>query len=294
MDFFFPLLTEICDPNNCDPELICWEEEERRTSREAQLWRQDGMPSKPRRSNKKNKNAIFRNDSYTTKYATDDDTGRSTRSNLPWNYRDDDSEMSHFPSNHQHDLVESETGKTYPTTGTESHSDDSGDSVWSPSSRGTRDNKQWSPSSRGTWHTKQSSAVTSTEKHNFGQHRRSAFPEPSNYGTIEEPGICNDWSMDDSVGAVRTSRKDIQQQQEGANGDTNYTFDYIRKASKKFVNPMLDPPSDKSVATSRSIRAEDAGSVLLRKGIIRAKNNELARVILKRRQQDLLKLGPKP
>ena len=112
------------------------------------------------------------------------------------------------------------------------------------------------------------------------------------YERTEEASLHNTLSSD-SVNAVYTSSKVPQpaQQQESVYSSA---FDYILKASQKISNQTKDPPSDKSMATSRSIRAADAGSVLLRQGIIRRKNNELVRTILKRRQLGLQQAGTEP
>jgi len=71
-----------------------------------------------------------------------------------------------------------------------------------------------------------------------------------------------------SVGAVKISTKD--------------KFDYIRKNRHKFARPALDPPSDKSAMTSRSITASDAGSILFKS--FHRRKSELAKQIIKRRQ----------
>lgn len=71
-----------------------------------------------------------------------------------------------------------------------------------------------------------------------------------------------------SVGAVKVSTKE--------------KFDYIRKNHHKFARPALDPPSDKSAKTSRSITASEAGSMLFKS--FHRRKSELARQIIKRRQ----------
>lgn len=230
------------------------------------------MPSKSR-SRRKNSKSIERNNSYSTRDATDDDT---TRSYYPSRFKDDESVRSYDPS--RHTVFESETEQTYPTTGTFSRSGDSDDSVWSE-----------------TEHTKQSvtsHTVTSHTK-NHGRHKRLNFTSPK-YGILEE-AHSEDWSVADSVGAVRIRQDDQQAQKRPAIG-YNYLLDNIRKAANKVTNTTAnDPPSDKSMGTARSIRAEDAGSVMLRKGIIRPKNNELlARAILKQRMLAKMQDGPEP
>jgi len=76
------------------------------------------------------------------------------------------------------------------------------------------------------------------------------------------------------------------------------TFDYIRKAHRQFTQPYKDPPSDRSMATARSVRAEDADSILFRKGFLpgrpRRKQNELARQILRRRELARIEFGHEP
>ncbi len=281
MEFLFPLLLDPCDPSNCDADVICLNDEEKREARERHLLRQDGMPVRRRKKYSKNKKGIKRNNSYSTRDGTTDDD--TTGPYFPSRYRDDDSVTSYFPSKHkQHTDFESETEGTYPTTGTSSRSCDSEDSEWSDTVH-TRMSV--------TSHTVASQSVTSHKK-NFGKHKRSVFPKTT-YGILQE-AASQDCSVDDSVGAVRI-RNDKPQLEEESNA-YNYAFDYIRKAANKISKPASDPPSDKSMGTSRSIRAEDAGSVLLRQGIVRPKKNEiLARAILKRRMQAKSKqLGPEP
>jgi hypothetical protein len=75
-----------------------------------------------------------------------------------------------------------------------------------------------------------------------------------------------------SVGAVKISAKD--------------RFDYIRSKNRHqfAVNTaQRDPPSDKTMMTSRSIRAADAGSILFKS--VHRRKNELATQIIKRRQK---------
>jgi len=75
-----------------------------------------------------------------------------------------------------------------------------------------------------------------------------------------------------SVGAVKISAKD--------------RFDYIRSKNRLHfaINPaQKDPPSDKTMMTSRSIRAADAGSILFKS--VHRRKNELATQIIKRRQK---------
>jgi hypothetical protein len=83
-------------------------------------------------------------------------------------------------------------------------------------------------------------------------------------------------SPTDSVGAVKTSFRS--------------KFDYIRK-NQRFANPFPDPPSDRSMITTKSIIAAEAGS-LLKKGyrtsihkktVMVARRNELVKQILKQR-----------
>ena len=279
MDFLFPLLMDSCDPSNCDAAM--WlDEDERRASRRAHLWRQDGMPSKSRN---------YYNKYKFDEYAHDDETGRSTRSDFPWKYDDDDSVTSYCPPKRKQDdeVRESNTEGTYPTTGTASYSNDSENSSWSFSTLGGLEKKERSQISRMT------PSQRMRETPNYGRHTRTVFSN-ANYGIIEEPEICDAVSIDDSVGAVRISNKDrLETIQEPTIEHSSYAFDYIRKANNKLSYPALDPPSDKSVATSRSIRAEDAGSVLLRKGVVHPKN-ELARVLIARRNRDSQRLGPEP
>lgn len=271
MEFFFPLLMDHCDPANCDSDLVCLNAEEKREARKQQMWRQDGMPSKSRSRRKKSK-SIERNNSYSTRDATDDDTARSYYASR---FKDDESVRSYDPS--RHTVFESETEQTYPTTGTSSRSCDSDDSVWSE-----------------TEHTKQSvtSHTVTSHTNNRGTHKRLNFTSPK-YGILEE-AHSEDLSVADSVGAVRIRKDNPAQQQ--APISYNYLFDNIRRAAQKVSNATAsDPPSDKSMGTARSIRAEDAGSVMLRKGIIRPKNNELlARAILKQRMLAKMQDGPEP
>ncbi len=287
MDFLFPFLMDACDPDNCDAAL--WlDEDEKRARRRAHMWRQDGMPSKLRKK--------YSDKHRFDEYANEDETGRSTRSDFPWGYDDDDDSVtSYCPPKRKHDdeVRESNTAGTYPTTGTESYSHDSENSSWSFSTLGALEKKERSQAFRDT------RSQLSRETPNYGIHTRTAFAN-ANYEIIEEPEICHALSIDDSVGAVRISMRDDKLQtipeptiEHNNEKNNSNTFDYIRKASNKLSYPALDPPSDKSVATSRSIRAEDAGSVLLRKGIVHPKN-EMARVLLARRNRDLQRLGPEP
>eukprot|EP00531_Pseudo-nitzschia_arenysensis_P002954 CAMPEP_0116135572 /NCGR_PEP_ID=MMETSP0329-20121206/11258_1 /TAXON_ID=697910 /ORGANISM="Pseudo-nitzschia arenysensis, Strain B593" /LENGTH=287 /DNA_ID=CAMNT_0003630373 /DNA_START=125 /DNA_END=988 /DNA_ORIENTATION=+ len=287
MEFIFPFLLDPfdpCDPSNCDADVICLNDEEKREARERHLWRQDGMPSRNKKKYSKNKKGIKQNNSYSTRdCTTDDDT---TRSYFPSRYGDDESVTSYFPSRHkQHTVFESETEQTYPTTGTSSRSGDSEDSDWSET-----EHTKFSVTS----HTVHSHSVTSL-KNNFGNHKRPVYSSRATYGILEE-APSEDCSVADSVGAVRIRKDNPQSAGERESNANNYAFDYIRKAANKISKPASDPPSDKSMATSRSIRAEDAGSVLLRQGIVRPKNSEiLARAILKRRMQAKSKqLGPQP
>ena len=92
---------------------------------------------------------------------------------------------------------------------------------------------------------------------------------------------------DDSVGAVKRSIKS--------------KFDYIRK-NQRFSSSYHDPPSDKSMMSSHSIKAVDAGSLLkgggfasaLRKKQLIEKKNELAKSILKRRSNIMFRPGYDP
>ena len=75
-----------------------------------------------------------------------------------------------------------------------------------------------------------------------------------------------------SAGAVKISAKD--------------RFDYIRSKNRHqfAINPaQRDPPSDKTMMTSRSIRAADAGSILFKS--VHRRKNELATQIIKRREK---------
>ena len=285
MDFLFPFLMDACDPNNCDA-AVWIDEDEKRANRRAHMWRQDGMPSKSRKK--------YNNRHKYDEYGIEDETGRSTRSDFPWGYDDDDDSVTSYcpPKRKQNDEVrESSTAGTYPTTGTESYSHDSENSSWSFSTLGALEKRERSQQFRST------SSQLSRKIPNYGSHTRTAFAN-ANYGIIEEPEIPHALSIDDSVGGVRISKRDKLQTIEESTTEHNktnneHTFDYIRKASNKISYPALDPPSDKSVATSRSIRAEDARSVQLRKGIVHPKN-ELARILLAQRNRDLQRLGPEP
>jgi hypothetical protein len=91
---------------------------------------------------------------------------------------------------------------------------------------------------------------------------------------------ANPSSPTNSVGAVKNTIKN--------------KFDYIRK-NHQFSNFNLtfqDPPSDRSMATSVSINANEAGSFLTR-GMI-SRRNELARQIIKRRQDIVSRAGLDP
>jgi hypothetical protein len=157
---------------------------------------------------------------------------------------------------------------TYPSTGT-SHSSDSEEPEWTRHTAALQNNKK----SAATRHQKQ-----------YGEPTR----QRKSYEILEEPAVTNVWSSDDSVGAVKTSRKGDQSAKHEEIPYNASAFDYIRKASRKFSNPVNDPPSDKSMATFRSIRANDVAPELLRRGIVRPKDNkELARALLKQRQLGL-------
>ncbi|KAG7353379.1 hypothetical protein IV203_034650 [Nitzschia inconspicua] len=83
-------------------------------------------------------------------------------------------------------------------------------------------------------------------------------------------------SPTDSVGAVKKSIRS--------------KFDYIRK-TQRFSNPFPDPPSDRSMRTTHSIIANEAGSLLKmgyrynisKKAELQARKNELVKQILKQR-----------
>ena len=123
------------------------------------------------------------------------------------------------------------------------------------------------------------------------------------YDTVEEePEMGNVWSGDDdsSVAAVRAQTKTRAISAALSEEDeTVYTsaFNYIRKAAgQNFLNPKKDPPSDKSMGTTYSIRAEDAGSALHRNTLMRRqqKVDELARAIQKRKELILRQAGNEP
>jgi hypothetical protein len=85
-------------------------------------------------------------------------------------------------------------------------------------------------------------------------------------------------SPSNSVGAVKSTFKN--------------KFDYIRK-TQQFANPNFqDPPSDRSLATSFSVNAAEAGSILT-KGF-RNRRSDLARQIIKRRQVIVSRTGFDP
>ena len=116
----------------------------------------------------------------------------------------------------------------------------------------------------------------------------------------EEPEIQNVWSGDDdfSVGAVKTTKHKREEEiatLSAQAGSAYYSaFSYIRKAGEHISKPMKDPPSDQSMVTTQSIRAEDAGSAVLRHGILRRQEErimELARVIQKRKELELQRAG---
>jgi len=100
-------------------------------------------------------------------------------------------------------------------------------------------------------------------------------------------------SPTDSVGAVRVTKGGQSVKSRGATN--NSTFDYIRRVHRQFSQPYKDPPSDKSMATAHSIRAEDTESDFFKKGVLhRRQQNELTRQILKRKQLALIQAGYEP
>lgn len=60
-------------------------------------------------------------------------------------------------------------------------------------------------------------------------------------------------------------------------------FDHLRK-KKQFSDPGDDPPCDQSIATFKSLKADDAMS-FMKKGFQHKRKNELAKQILQRRSQ---------
>ena len=182
---------------------------------------------------------------------------------------DDDTINSYYASR----FVQSDTDMTYPTTG-ESNSQDTEESDW----------------------TKMTTDTQSTQKTGFSYAQSKHDHAPKNYHSIpvSSPYVP---SPTDSERAVRSSSMQTEQSTQQSFGETTYNaaFDYIRKTQLQFSQSNKDPPSDKSVATSRSIRAEDAGSAILKgRRVVRQKKNELASQIIKRRQLAIIQAGEEP
>jgi len=160
------------------------------------------------------------------------------------------------------DDIATETQKT-DSTALETYSSDSDESEWSKFTAGTQNSKTNS----------------------------SSWLQPD-YEIIHEPELTNVWSSD-SAGAVKTSTRGYRSVRPG-DMPLQSAFDYIRRASQNVSNsnPMNDPPSDKSMATSRSVVASDIGSVLIRQGIIRDKKKMLlTRANLKQRENEVQQAG---
>ena len=160
------------------------------------------------------------------------------------------------------DDTATEMQRTY-TTASETYSSDSDESEWSRFTAGTQNSKN-----------------------NY-----SSWLQPD-YEIIDEPELANVWSSD-SAGAVKSSRRGNRSVRPG-DMPLQSAFDYIRRARQNLSNsnPMNDPPSDKSMATSRSVVASDIGSVLIRQGIIRNKKKSLLmRAILKQRENEVQQAG---
>lgn len=152
------------------------------------------------------------------------------------------------------------------STSDETRSRASGKTEWSETTQETK----YTKTSIGSWFSSKQSSVAQHQRRNY------------DFDNIASPT--------NSVGAVRSSK--------GGKAGTRKAdfspFDYIRHVTNKhFANPLRDPPSDKSMATSNSIRAEDAGSAFFKKGALSKKQQqkqqiELAQQILKRRQIQLM------
>jgi hypothetical protein len=103
--------------------------------------------------------------------------------------------------------------------------------------------------------------------------------QPTLNKRVVRPAVANLTSPTNSVGAVKSSIKN--------------KFDYIRKNHQFSKNlNFQDPPSDRSMATSISINADEVGPALT--NALRNRRNELARQILKRRQMIVSRSGFDP
>jgi hypothetical protein len=104
-------------------------------------------------------------------------------------------------------------------------------------------------------------SVTTEDVESKPNHAFSWFQTKANTKKVES-STASPSSPTDSVGAVKRTIRG--------------KFDYIRK-NQRFANSFPDPPSDQSMATFHSIRAEDVGSLLLRGRHNSKQTNDLAK-----------------
>ena len=165
-------------------------------------------------------------------------------------------------------------------------------------SRISDEESEWSKTTTETRNTKNSAyswVHQSNQKFNAQQRQQHQQQQQQHRNHYHVPNDVS--SPTNSVEAVRGKRASAKN--EGAKkvvtSFTTSTFDYIRKTRQQFAKPCQDPPSDKSMATSRSIRAADAGSVFFKKKVnLQRRKNELARLILKRNQMEVIQAGKEP
>ena len=200
--------------------------------------------------------------------------------------RDDVTTASYMSSRYDlSTVVGSDDTTMYPT---ESDSRTSVGSEWTEKTAGINNTKK----SSFTWLQSSNNILNRTSKGQQQQYNHYQ-PQPQPH-----PRNNNVSSPTNSVGAVRRVKGDNNKTtSKVVSSYSSNAFDYIRKNRKPFFQkPCHDPPSDKSMATSRSIRAADAGSVFFKKNgaALQRRKSELARLILKRRQMGLIQAGQQP
>lgn len=298
MDFFFPTLMNTCglgsrtgayyyciDDHDHDPANA----NERKQSRNGYFWTQDGMLQQH-----------------------DDDDGTTTASYFS---------SSRYGLSSSRTVVEGSCDEM--TVGFFTESDDSrtsGELEWTgennnnnKTAAGTK-KKTKKSSFFSSWRLQESSNTntTNTNTNTNSNHRKSSGQQQyyndyyARHNNDVDVTTTTSPSPTNSVGAVREggdnkSAKKVAVSYYSSSSSKN-AFDYIirNKTRKQFAMPCQDPPSDKSMATSRSIRAADAGSVFFKKTArcfqkqLRRKNDELAKQILKRRQMGVIQAGHEP
>lgn len=297
MNCFLPSINAACEPG-----MACLDQESRRKARNVFLWKQDGMAmssNKERKSRKKDVTDYSRNEDYSMTKETRDDESITSYFDPKFVQKDTrdedtDTDASYFNPK----IAETDTTDENTDTDTDSvtsyfnqkYATGNAEATYPSTALGSNDpittlgstsndsiGSKWTEITGGTLNTKISTA---------------SWFQALTQQNQQHPEITNVWSSADSVAAVKASKKvNNSVVQETSIYDS--AFDYIRKASQQLSKKTIDPPSDKSVATSNSITASEAGS-LLRRRIIKQKNSDLTHAIIKRRQMDLKQTGTEP